>query len=127
MKTGIKSSAYFHLHDYEQGFKTLRAHGYDAVDYQEFISMDSPLYSMGEDELSCFLTKVASAAEENGMYTGASAARGILTDLTYQLAHVSFDRITVCPKRAEIAIVALPYTERNMDVKPAGINCRHQA
>ncbi len=65
MKTGIKSSAYFHLYDYEQGFKTLRAHGYDAVDYQEFMSMDSPLYSMGEDELSCFLTKVANAAEEN--------------------------------------------------------------
>lgn len=67
VKIGIKSSAYFGLNDYTTGLKKLKAHGYDAVDYQEFISMDSPLYSMGEDELSCFLTKVASAAEENGV------------------------------------------------------------
>lgn len=65
MKIGIKSTAYFGLEDFENGLKTLKEHGYDAVDYQEFSNMKSPLYSMDDEEFANFLARVSECAREN--------------------------------------------------------------
>lgn len=67
LKIGIESTAYFSLYDYEAGFKKMRCHGYDAVDYSELASPDSDLYKMKAEEFRAFLTGVGQAAEENGI------------------------------------------------------------
>ena len=67
IKIGIKSSAYFHLDDYESGLKVLSKHGYNAVDYQEFSSMNSPLYAMSDENFANYLQSVRAVAEKNGV------------------------------------------------------------
>lgn len=67
IKVGIKSSAYFHLDDYEAGLKTLSEHGYNAVDYQEFSSMNSPLYAMSDENFEKYLGSVAACASASGV------------------------------------------------------------
>lgn len=67
IKIGIKSSAYFGLEDFESGLKTMKEHGYNAVDYQEFSNIKSPLYSMNDEEFCKFLGKVSASAQKNGV------------------------------------------------------------
>ncbi|MBQ6921864.1 MAG: sugar phosphate isomerase/epimerase [Clostridia bacterium] len=67
LKTGIYSSAYFDLTNYEDGLKKMRAHGYQCVDLQWFISPSSPFYTMDKPEfISCFKA-LKSAADKTGI------------------------------------------------------------
>ena len=68
IKTGITSASYCGFSDYQSGFKKIREHGYDCIDYQEFASYaNSPLYQMSEEEFSKYLTSVRLCAEENNL------------------------------------------------------------
>ena len=68
IKTGITSASYCGFSDYQSGFKKIREHGYDCIDYQEFASYaNSPLYQMSEEEFSEYLTSVRLCAEENNL------------------------------------------------------------
>lgn len=67
MKTGIKSSAYFGINDYEEGFLKVKADGYDCVDFQGFLEPDSPLYAMSENDLSEYLIKIKNSADKAGV------------------------------------------------------------
>ena len=44
LKTGIESTAYFGVDDYEQGLKKAKSHGFDCVDYQDMASPSSVLF-----------------------------------------------------------------------------------
>ncbi len=67
MKTSILSTAYFTLHDYESGLARLKAHGYDATDYQGLSNMNSELYSLSDEEIRVFLTRVGASAKKHGV------------------------------------------------------------
>ncbi|MBR2466277.1 MAG: sugar phosphate isomerase/epimerase [Clostridia bacterium] len=67
MKTSIVSTAYFTFRDYESGLAKLKAHGYDATDYQGLVKMDSELYSLSNEEIRVFLTRVRASADKHGV------------------------------------------------------------
>jgi len=67
VKTGIKSTAYFGLDDYKTGLKLVKEHGYDCVDFQEFMSMNSPLYAMSDEEFVFLLNNIRDEAKANGI------------------------------------------------------------
>ena len=67
VKTGIVSSAYFHLDDYKTGLKRLKQHGYDCTDFQELSSMNSPLYALSDEDFAIQLNNIREAAKEIGV------------------------------------------------------------
>ncbi len=67
VKTGIKSSAYFGLDDYETGLKQVKEHGYDCIDFQEFMPINSPLYALSDEEFALQLNNIRNAAQESGV------------------------------------------------------------
>jgi sugar phosphate isomerase/epimerase len=67
IKTGIKSTAYFGLDDYKTGLKLVKEHGYDCIDFQEFMSMNSPLYAMSDEEFAFSLNNIRDEAKANGI------------------------------------------------------------
>ena len=67
LKTGIISSAYFAYGNHAQGLKKMRSHGYDCMDFQGFLSPDSPLYALDKNELAHYLKELKSAAKAAGI------------------------------------------------------------
>ena len=68
LKTGIISSAFFTIDDFESGMKKVREYGYDGVDYQELASIkDSPIYKMSESAAERYLIEVRDCAKANGV------------------------------------------------------------
>lgn len=67
MKLGIGSKVYYNVRDYAEGFKKLKRHGYDCVDYNDLADMSSELYGLSDGELREFLESVASSARECGV------------------------------------------------------------
>lgn len=67
IKIGNISSAYFGLDDYAQGLKKMKEHGYDCVDFQELMTMDSPLYALSDEEFALTLNAIRDTAAENGL------------------------------------------------------------
>lgn len=67
MKIGIESPAYFGLYDYEEGFKKLKEHGFECIDYSELSHRDSDLYTFSQDKFRGFLTDIGEAANKYGI------------------------------------------------------------
>ena len=67
MRIGLESCAYFGLYDYDEGFKRLKAHGYDCIDYAELCKRHSDLYKLSEDEYRKFLTEIGESADKHGV------------------------------------------------------------
>ena len=70
MKIGIESSVYFsgeRLVGYEQGIATMRRHGYDGMDFQNFINTNNDLFTCSLSEFERKLTHLRSCASENGI------------------------------------------------------------
>ena len=67
MKIGLESSAYFDLYDYEEGFKKLKSHGFDCIDYAELCKRHSDLYKFSEDKYRGVLTDIGEAADKYGV------------------------------------------------------------
>ncbi len=67
MKTGIGSSAYFTLHDYEKGLIAAKRHGFDALDFQCFNWETNPIYDLTDAELDSLLDGIRKTAADIGI------------------------------------------------------------
>ena len=64
MRIGIGSDTYYNVSDYEEGFKKMKSHGYDCVDYKVITNINSDLYKLSEEEFCKFFEKVRESAEK---------------------------------------------------------------
>ena len=67
MKIGIGSTAYYSVYDYEEGFKKLKSHGYDCVDYGDISYVGSKAYTLSDEEFRQFFKNVKESADRNGI------------------------------------------------------------
>ena len=67
MRIGIASYAYFDRYGVEKGLQRMKAHGYDATDFQGFVRSDSPLYAVNEQELRTSLLQLKALADDAGI------------------------------------------------------------
>ena len=67
LKTGIKSTAYFGVSDYEKGLKKAKAHGYDCVDYQGVTSPSSELFAYSDDLFEKYFKELGECAKDAGI------------------------------------------------------------
>ncbi len=67
MKTGIGSSAYFTLFDYEKGLREAVRHGFDCMDFQCYNWEDYPIYSLTEGERTSLLREIKDCADSLGI------------------------------------------------------------
>lgn len=68
-KISIETDAYFPSNTLDSelvyaGFKAMKAHGYDAADYQHFVVTTDPLFSLSDDAFERTLAEHRQAAEE---------------------------------------------------------------
>lgn len=66
MKTGIEST-YLSRYGLEAGMARMKAHGYDALDYQYFCDTTCQLFTVSEREYEQMLLHVRDVAAENGI------------------------------------------------------------
>jgi len=50
MKIGIESSAYAGRYGLEEGLRCMKAHGYECVDYQDFVNTETELFTLSDAE-----------------------------------------------------------------------------
>lgn len=71
LKTGIHSAGYFGRHDLEkyngEGFRKIKAHGYDCIDYSELSSLQSPIYTFSFAKYKSYLTELGKTVREAGL------------------------------------------------------------
>ena len=67
MRIGLESAAYFGLYDYDEGFKKLKEHGFDCIDYAELCKRHSDLYNFSDDKYRGFLTDIGESANKHGV------------------------------------------------------------
>ncbi|MBQ8952488.1 MAG: sugar phosphate isomerase/epimerase [Clostridia bacterium] len=67
MKTGIESAAYRDLADLPGSYRRMRRHGYDCVDYQEFVNTETPLFQADEAEFLRQLREEAAIIRDAGL------------------------------------------------------------
>ncbi len=64
---GIEATAYFDSDNYKEGIVHMRNHGYTAMDYQGLCPINSPLFSMSDEEFKKTLTDFRNYSEDNGV------------------------------------------------------------
>ena len=67
MKTGIESAAYRDPADLAGGYRRMRRHGYDCVDYQEFVNTETPLFEASGREFERLLREEAEIIRDAGL------------------------------------------------------------
>ena len=67
LKTGIESTAYFGVDDYEQGLKKAKLHGFDCVDYQDMASPSSVLFGYSDSEFERYFKELGQCAKQTGV------------------------------------------------------------
>lgn len=67
MRLGIGSGAYYNVYDCEEGFERLKRHGYDCVDHNDLMDMNSALYRLPDDEFRKFFESASECAERCGI------------------------------------------------------------
>lgn len=67
MKIGTISSAYLNRYGLERGAERMRAHGYEAMDYQPFGNTETPLFALSEHDFEKQLTAERRAIEAAGI------------------------------------------------------------
>jgi len=67
LKIGIRSKEYYDVYDYEDGFKKMKSHGYDCVDYGDICNIDSELYKLSDEEFLAFFKQVGACAQKYGL------------------------------------------------------------
>ena len=67
MRIGVESAAYFGLYDYDEGFKKLKEHGFDCIDYAELCKRHSDLYKFSDDKYRGFLMDIGESANKHGV------------------------------------------------------------
>ena len=66
-KTGIMSTAYFDLNNFENGIAKMKAHGYDCMDYQNIVSPFCNIFNYKEDEFERYFYEFGECAKTTGI------------------------------------------------------------
>lgn len=67
MKIGIESSAYEGRYGLIEGVARMKRHGYECVDFQDFIQTDSELFALSETDFEKYLLSKRDVYEEAGI------------------------------------------------------------
>ena len=67
LKIGIDENAYCKKYGFEKGLERMRTHGYEGLDYQEFVNTDNPLFDKSPHEFEAYLKAQRSATEGAGI------------------------------------------------------------
>ena len=67
MKIGIESAAYLERYGLSEGLKRLKAHGYECIDYRDFIDTETPLFKLSEYEFEETLRNQRNEIEKAGI------------------------------------------------------------
>ena len=67
MKIGIESGAYLDRYGFAEGLARMKAHGYEALDYQNFADTETELFRVSEAEFERTLRTQRAAIEEAGI------------------------------------------------------------
>ena len=69
LKIGIESSAYFSVcgNSWRRGLSRMRSHGYEGMDFRDFIRTENNLMTAPEDEFKSRLSEFRDAAREEGI------------------------------------------------------------
>ena len=67
MKIGIESGAYLDRYGFAEGLARMKAHGYEALDYQNFADTETELFRVSEAEFERTLRAQRAAIEEAGI------------------------------------------------------------
>ncbi|MGN1445814.1 MAG: sugar phosphate isomerase/epimerase family protein [Eubacteriales bacterium] len=67
MKIGIESGAYLDRYGFAEGLARMKAHGYEALDYQSFVDTETELFRVSEAEFERTLRAQRAAIEEAGI------------------------------------------------------------
>lgn len=66
-KIGIGSDAYLDRYGFSEGLERMKKHGYDCLDYQNFIHTETPLFQLGEKEFEQRLLEEGNAIRKAGI------------------------------------------------------------
>ena len=67
IKVGIESGAYLGRYGFAEGLKKKAAHGYEALDYQDFCNTETPLFQCSEAEFEKRLKEERKQIEDAGL------------------------------------------------------------
>lgn len=67
MKIGIESGAYLDRYGFAEGLARMKAHGYEALDYQSFVDTETELFRVSEAEFERILRTQRAAIENAGI------------------------------------------------------------
>ena len=67
MQIGIVSSAYLGRYGIEKGAKKMKAHGYDAIDFQDFVNTETEFFKSSENEFEKILKEQKNIVESEGL------------------------------------------------------------
>ena len=62
-KIGIESAAYFGLSGEKEGFKKMKSHGFDCVDYQGFVNRETELFKISNSAFESRLKEISKEGE----------------------------------------------------------------
>ena len=114
LKTCIESDAYMGGYDYEEGFKKLKEHGYDAIDYQGFFIDSEPYNNYSDQDYLEYLRKFKKAADDSGieigLVHGINPLREFMED--YPEVDAKFERqLLTCKELGSKYLIIHPYTD----------------
>lgn len=66
-KIGIGQTFYCNPYGFEQGLARMSAHGYEGIDYQEFVETETPLFQKTPQEFEQYLERQAKAIAQAGL------------------------------------------------------------
>ena len=67
LKIGIDENAYCKKYGFENGLDRMRKHGYEGLDYQEFVNTDHPIFEKNLHEFESYLRAQRVATEKAGI------------------------------------------------------------
>lgn len=67
LKTGICSGVYIHRYGLSQGLSRMKSHGYDCLDYSDFVNTNSDLFKMNDNEFEHSLLSQKQATKDAGI------------------------------------------------------------
>ena len=68
MKTGIEFTPYLQAYGFEEALRRMKAHGYDALDYQDFCHTENKIFHVSDEEFVATLTRERQIIADNGLF-----------------------------------------------------------
>lgn len=67
LKVGTTETMYTEKYGYKNGLERMRTHGFESMDYQEFVNTATPLFEKAPNEFEKYLKEQRKIAEETGI------------------------------------------------------------